>query len=103
MLVIGLKNYHFICEFLDTHYIFFKILFVYFRQSGREVEREGEKHHVVASCMPPTGDLSHNPGMCSDWESNQRPYGLQAGTQSTEPHQPGLDRHYIKHCIGLLI
>ena len=25
-----------------------------------------------------------------DWESNQQPFGLQAGTQSTEPHQPGL-------------
>ena len=34
-------------------------------------------------------DLAHNPGMCPDWESNQRPFGLQAGAQSTEPHQPG--------------
>ena len=34
----------------------------------------------------PTGDLSQNPGMCPDWESNQRPFGLQADTQSTEPH-----------------
>ena len=31
-----------------------------------------------------------NPGMCPDWESNQRPFGLQVGAQSTEPHQPGL-------------
>ena len=38
----------------------------------------------------PTGDLSQNPGMCPDWESNQRPFGLQADTQSTEPHQLGL-------------
>ena len=37
----------------------------------------------------PTEDLAHNPGMCPDWESNQRPFGLQAGIQSTEPHQPG--------------
>ena len=28
--------------------------------------------------------------MCSDQESNQRPFGSQAGAQSTEPHQPGL-------------
>ena len=27
--------------------------------------------------------------MCPDWESNWRPFGSQAGTQSTEPHQPG--------------
>ena len=31
---------------------------------GREGEREGEKHQcVVASRMPPTGDLACNPGM----------------------------------------
>ena len=40
--------------------------------------------------MPPPGNLAHNPGMCPDWESNQRPFGSQAGAQSTEPHQPGL-------------
>ena len=55
-------------------------------------EKEGEKHQcVVASHMPPAGDLAHNPGMCPDWELNQWPFGLQAGTQSTEPHQPGQD------------
>ena len=35
----------------------------------------------------PTGD----PGMCPDWESNWQPFGSQVDTQSTEPHQPGLD------------
>ena len=30
-----------------------------------------------------------NPGMCPDWELNQKPFGSQAGTQFTEPHQPG--------------
>ena len=43
------------------------------------------------SHAPPTGDLAYKPGMCPDWESNWRPFGLQAGAQSTEPHQPGLD------------
>ena len=38
----------------------------------------------------PTGDLACNPGMCPDWESNWQPFGLQAASQSTEPHQPGL-------------
>ena len=41
--------------------------------------------------MPPTGDLARNPGMCPDWESNWWPFGAQASTQSTEPHQPGLE------------
>ena len=42
-------------------------------------------------------DLSCNPGMCPDWESNQRPLGLQAGTQSTEPHQPGQEKIFLNH------
>ena len=65
------------------------ILFI-FRQKGREGEREGEKHQsVFASHVPPTGDLACNPGMCPDWELNQRPFGSQTGIQATEPHQPG--------------
>ena len=72
-------------------FFFLKILFIV-REKGREGKREGEKHQcVVASCTPPPGDLACNPGMCPDWESNQRSFGLQAGTQSTEPHQP--ERH----------
>ena len=70
---------------------FLKILFIF-----REREREGERnisvqeiHQLVASCTPPTGDLACNPGMCPDWELNQRPFGLQASAQATEPHQPG--------------
>ena len=52
--------------------------------------KKGKHQCVVASCAPLTGDLACNPGMCPDWESNQQPFGLQAGTQSTELHQPGL-------------
>ena len=38
--------------------VFLKILFIHFRQRGRETEREGEKHQcVVASQVPPTRDL----------------------------------------------
>ena len=50
---------------------------------------------VAASCMPPTGDLAHNPGMCPDWGLNQRPFGSQAYAQSTEPHQPGLCLYFL--------
>ena len=49
-----------------------------------------------ASHVPPAGDLAHNPGMCPDSESNQRYFGLQAGAQFTEPHQPGLT---LLYCI----
>ena len=47
------------------------------------------ENQCVASWTSPTGDLARNPGMCPDWESNRRPFDLQACTQSTEPHQPG--------------
>ena len=50
--------------------IFLKIVFI-FRERGQEGEREGDKHQLVASQMPPTGDLASNPGMCPDQESNQ--------------------------------
>ena len=79
-----LKNILFI-YFFNFFYLFI------FRERGREGEREGEKHQcVVASHLPLTEDLAHNPGMCPNWESNQRPFGSQAGAQSTKPHQPGL-------------
>ena len=85
----------------ETGFTFFKFLkrfyLFIFRERGREGERKGEKHQcVVASCMPLTGDLAcnlaRNPGMCPDWELNQRPLGSQACTQSTEPHQSGLSK-----------
>ena len=63
----------------------------FFRERGREGEREGEKHQcVVSSCVPPTGYLDHNPGLCPHCESNRQPFGSQDGTQCIEPHQPGL-------------
>ena len=59
---------------------------------------EREKHQcVVASRMPPTGDLACNPAMGPDWESNWQLFGLQAGAQSTEPHQPGKRVFLINH------
>ena len=52
----------------------------------------GGKHQcVVASCMPPTGNLAQNPGMYPEWESNPQPFGSQTGAQSPELHQPGLE------------
>ena len=59
-----------------------------FRERRREREREEEKHQcVIASLVPPTGDLACSLGMYPDWESNQQHFGLQASAQSTDPHQ----------------
>ena len=68
-------------------------LFTFFRERRRERDREGKKHQcekdtLIASCLPPIGDLACNLGMCPDWELNRWPFGLLAGAQSTESHQP---------------
>ena len=57
-----------ICDYA----FFFKRFYLFiFRERGKEGKREGEKYQcVVASHVPPTEDLAHNPGMCSDWELN---------------------------------
>ena len=61
--------YHFPGKALEYFYKKRFYLFI-FRERGRE-GKEGEKHQcVVASCAPPTGGWSRNPGMCPDWESN---------------------------------
>ena len=65
----------------STFFNFFKRFYLFiFRQRGMEGEREGEKHQsVVASHAPHTGNLACIPGMCPDWELNQRPFGSQDG------------------------
>ena len=75
---------------------FLKKDFIYlFLERGERKEKEKERnidvwemYWLVASRLPPTGDLALNPGMCPDWESNQWPFCSQAGTQSTEPLNP---------------
>ena len=44
--------------------------------------------------MPP----STTQACALDWESNQEPFGLQAGTQSTDPHQPGTYAFFLYFC-----
>ena len=83
-------------------FIFKKIWFIYFRERGREQERVGGEHRSVASRMPPTGDLTCNPDMCPDQESNQWPFGLGAVAQSTEPHQPELINNSLSAYIPSL-
>ena len=72
---------------------FFKGFICVLLERGEGMEKEKkrnmdvlEKHLSVASCLPLIRDLACNPGMCLDWESNQQPFGWQAGNQSTEPH-----------------
>ena len=72
--------------FFNPSCVFFLILFLYllFREMGREGEREGNINVWLLLERP------CNPAMGRDWEWNQQPFGSQACTPSTEPHQPGL-------------
>ena len=71
------------------------------RQKGREKEKETSLRGRLLQA--PTGDPACNPGMCPDWESNQQPFDLQAGAQSTEPHQPGLFLQFLCLCEILML
>ena len=56
----------------------------------------------VASHMLPAGALGCNTGMRPDRESNWQPFASQAGTQTTEPHQPMLLVIFVKSlAIGI--
>ena len=82
-----MQQWHTIFLLFFLSFLFLDFIYLFLEWG---MEKEGEKHQsVVASHMPPTGDLTCNPGMCPDWELNWWPFGSQANTQSTEPHQPG--------------
>ena len=61
-----------------------------------------EIHQSVASHTHPTGNLAHNPGMCPDWESNWRPFGLQGIAQCTDPYQSGLNCYFPRKTLTWL-
>ena len=80
-------------------FIVFKyfLRFYLFMERGEGRDKERERYiSSVASHRSPSGDKAHNPSKCPDWELNQWPFISQAGTQSTEPHQPGLDCSFSK-------
>ena len=80
---------------LIVFFFFLRFYLLLKREEGREKERERnitvwEKHHHLPLPHTSPRGLACNPGMCSDWESNQKPFGLLDDTQPTAPHQSGL-------------
>ena len=69
------------------HFIVFIVFIGCFLKKNifRERRREGEREKNInwLTCLPPSGDLASNSGMCPDTESNWQPFGLQVGTQFT--------------------
>ena len=79
------------CGLHQFIYLFFKgYLFVFFLDRGEGREREGEKHQSIVAIRVPILGTWLATQMCPDWELNRQRFGSQAGTLSTEPHQPGL-------------
>ena len=76
---------------------FFKVFIYLFleRGEGREKERERNISVWLPLMHPLLGTWPVTQACALTRESNQRPSGLQAGAQSTEPHQPGL--HIYMH------
>ena len=64
-------------------------LFIFREGNGKEKERERN----ISVWLPLThlllGTWPATQACALDWESNPWPFGSQASTQSTEPHQPG--------------
>ena len=73
-------------------YSFFKDYLFIFRGEGREKERERNINVSLPLTRPLLG-TSPATQACADWGLNWLPFGSQACTQSTEPHQPGLNFH----------
>ena len=66
-----------------------EVLPIYLFLEGKGA-RKGERNiNLWLPLMPPLLVPGQKPRHMP-WESNWRPFGSQAGTQSTKPHQPGL-------------
>ena len=86
-------------------FYFIFILFKDFIYLFLERVREGERNinvwlplvHSLLGTWPATQACALG------WELNRRPFDLQAGTQSTEPYQPGLDCYFILFLFFLKI
>ena len=62
------------------YFIFLRFYFFIFRE-GKGKRKRGKYQCVVASHMPPTGDLACNPGMCPRLGIEPSTFDSKAGTQ----------------------
>ena len=69
-------------------------MFIDFRERGTERgvcvrERERNGADGLFPIPAPTGNGTHNLGMCSEWKSNPQPFGQGMKLQPTEPPGQG--------------
>ena len=84
------------------------ILFIYFWREGKEGTKrrretmwERNMDQLPLLCAS-SGDQTSNLGICPDWESNWRPFTLQAA-QQTELHWSGQGKSFTKFYFNSLI
>ena len=81
-----------------THFFFspediLRTYLLIFRERGREGEKGGDKHQLVASHTRPPGDQTHNLGMCPAGYQT-RDLSIYRMLQPTELHWLGLQKHF---------
>ena len=59
------------------------------RKEGRETLMRKRSTDWFLPTSTWTGDWTHNPGMCPNWELNPQPFGYRMMFQPTESHQSG--------------
>ena len=100
----GCDTYHRSVVPVSYFYLFLKILFIYFREKGKEGERERGKHQcerdTLISCLSrtPAGDLAGNPGMCPDRELNRESLVLRPALSALSHSSQGLFLVYSELC-----
>ena len=75
--------------------LFFKRFYLFTFREGKGGRKRGRKNIIVWLPVAPRAPLLRTwpatQACALDWESNRQPFGSQACTQSTKPHQPGLN------------
>ena len=73
----------------------------WFLERGEGMKKERERNINVPLAHTPTGDPTHDIGMCSNWESNPWPLVLPDDAQPTEPPRPGLHSWFLKNSLQI--
>ena len=100
-----------VCSGILTYFSFsfiFTDFNCFYRGEGRQQERERNIKVWLLLMRPLLGTWPATQACVLDWESNQQPFELQAGTQATDTHQPRLKPFFYFHlekpyCISVFI
>ena len=87
-------------DMISIYLNFLKRFYCFLERGGGEKDGERNINVWLPLMRPPLGARPATQACALDWESNQRPFGLQDRAQSTELHQPGLNLiKFIETCF----